>query len=69
MAYASPYYTRMLAEHRAQGAWARDRVALLLPASGKVIQVMATQGEAAVNLVQQSTRQIATAEHGTRPRG
>ena len=69
MSSASPYYARMLAEHRTQLAWARDRVALPPPAAAAVTQVMSPLGSAAVTLGEQSASPITPAKPSTHPRG
>ena len=69
MAAPTSYYTRLVTEQRTQVAWTRERVVLRPPAAAMAGQALLTPGDATAPLGKQSASQMATAAHGTRPRG
>ena len=58
MSSASPHYQRLLAEYRAQLAWARGRLALLPPEYAQVVQASIARCEAAVDAIEQVAGQV-----------
>jgi len=55
---ASPHYQCLLAEYRAQLAWARGRLALLPPEYAQVVQASIARCEAAVDAIEQVAGQV-----------